>query len=200
MKDEDKTKAQLIGELAEFRRKVAELELINHGLFMSMPAMLVKLRNENGILVVEACNRLFLETLGYTFEEVENRPLVDFYTPKSKALFRKDFQPITYKDGKYESERELVARDGSVVDIIIRITQRTVIFLDITEHKQAEEALQAKTREARLLAEMLDDSSLPFAVGTPDGRLSSRHHFIRALWHKDLRGQKRQFGGLLALL
>jgi two-component system sensor histidine kinase/response regulator len=42
---------------------------------------------------------------------------------------------------------------------------------DITERKQAEEALLEKTKEAHLLTEMLNSSSQPFVVGTPDGTL-----------------------------
>ncbi|MEE9542399.1 MAG: PAS domain S-box protein, partial [Thermodesulfobacteriota bacterium] len=45
------------------------------------------------------------------------------------------------------------------------------ISRDITESKNAEEALQAKTREVQALAQMMDKSSQPFAIGTPDGRL-----------------------------
>ena len=87
MKDEEKTREQLIDELAKLRRKLAEADLRRSDLFGSIPAMIPKLRNENGILRVRECNWLFLETLGYSFEEVRNRPLTDFYTPESRALF-----------------------------------------------------------------------------------------------------------------
>jgi len=42
---------------------------------------------------------------------------------------------------------------------------------DITERKQAEEALRKREEENRLLADLLENSDQPFAVGYPDGRL-----------------------------
>ena len=47
-----------------------------------------------------------------------------------------------------------------------------MITTDITEQKKAEAALKEKTKEAQLLADMLDKSSQPFAVGSPDGKLT----------------------------
>ncbi len=41
-----------------------------------------------------------------------------------------------------------------------------------TDRKKAEGALQEKTREAQLYAKMLHSVSQPFAIGTPDGRLT----------------------------
>ncbi len=47
----------------------------------------------------------------------------------------------------------------------------TVFAQNITGRKQAEESLAQSTKESKLLAKMLHDSSQPFALVTPDGRL-----------------------------
>ena len=53
----------------------------------------------------------------------------------------------------YEAERELVARDGRVVDTVMRITQRTILFIDITECKRMEAEL-IRLERLRALGEM----------------------------------------------
>ncbi len=96
--------------------------------------------------VVSDMNPATTEILGYTPAEAIGRHLSEFISPRSRSLVLKRMQ--AGEPGPYELVG--VRRDGSEVPLEVRIRtigtdgepQRVVGFRDITERKQAEEALR----------------------------------------------------------
>ena len=134
--------------------------------------MYVITRNEDSAPIISDCNELFLATLGYPRAEVLGRPLADFYTPPSRAQLLEHGGYGRALDGRFGAEgRQLVTRDGRVLETVLRAVPeldddgRTIgtraMYLNITERKRAEEALEESERRYRLLAENARISSPP---------------------------------------
>ncbi|MFZ5447335.1 MAG: PAS domain S-box protein [Thermodesulfobacteriota bacterium] len=126
----------------------------------------------------------------------------DFDRTREKYFFSGDrMEPtlfeITYrrKDGTLFSAESLASR---VKDAGGNILGAVGIHRDITERKMAEAALKESQRQAEMLAELLENSSQPFAVGLLDGRIGmfntayqqllgySQRELSRLSWDKDL--------------
>ncbi|WP_456427301.1 PAS domain S-box protein [Rhodocaloribacter sp.] len=137
-------------------------------LFESAPIMYVNTEDRDGAPYVTACNDCFLERLGYAREEVIGQPLDRFYTPGSrKKLFgsghRRSLQGLSV-----EEERRLVRRDGGVIDTLMhavpefdetgRVQGSLAMYVDITERRRAERALEERIERMRLLYEVTSQS------------------------------------------
>jgi len=118
-------------------------------LFEEAPVMGVLTRNEDGTPVVDACNQLFLDTLGYERDEVLDRPLAAFYTDGSAdELLDQGGYDRALTDQFTNEERQLVTSDGDRVDALLRAVPRQgetgevvgslALYVDITERKQLE--------------------------------------------------------------
>jgi PAS domain S-box-containing protein len=118
-------------------------------LFEEAPVMGVLTRTEDGRPVVDACNRLFLDTLGYERDEVVGRPLAEFYTDDSVAeLLDEGGYDRALADQFTREERELVTSGGDHVDALLRAVPRQgaagevvgslALYVDISERKQLE--------------------------------------------------------------
>ncbi len=119
-------------------------------LFEQAPVMAVVTRAENGRPIIEDCNRLFVETLGYNKDDVLDRELCEFYTPESR---RKLLGESGYKralNGEFVREdRELVTTDGETVEALLRAVPRydahrdvdgtLAFYIDISERKELEQ-------------------------------------------------------------
>ncbi|MBF8285319.1 MAG: PAS domain S-box protein, partial [Anaerolineales bacterium] len=124
-------------------------------LFEEAPAMYVITRNQEGGPVVADCNELFLTTSGYTRAEVVGQPLADFYTPASRAKMLAGGYQRALKGEFLSEEREFVGRDGRIIETLLRtmpevapdgqITGTRAMYVDVTERKQAEEALRLQS-------------------------------------------------------
>ena len=147
----------LIQEVSD--RKKAEEALLQsevryRTLFDESPVMDVTTYNQDGVPIIMDCNKLFADTLGYTRDELLQRPLRNFYTPET---IQKITQAHSYERalsvGIYSEERQLLARDGSVVETLLRalpeknsageVYGTRTIYIDITQRKKAEKALSA---------------------------------------------------------
>ncbi len=152
---------------------VKQAEERYRNLFEEAPSMYVLTRREEGGPVIADCNQAFLSTLGYTRGEVLARPLADFYSPASQAeLLAGGYQRAL--EGYFQTEeRQLVAHDGRVIEAMLqarpeldiqgRVVGTRAMFVDITERKQAQEAL---TQERNLLRTLIDN--LPDAIYVKD--------------------------------
>ncbi|HLB49265.1 MAG TPA: GAF domain-containing protein [Anaerolineales bacterium] len=130
-------------------------------LFEEAPVMYVITRHREGSPAVVNCNELFLTTLGYTRAEVVGRPLADFYAPEARAKMIEGGYQRALQGEFLSEERELVARDGRMVEVLLRaipevardghVTGTRAMFVDITERKRSEEALEQRLRETLLL-------------------------------------------------
>ncbi len=121
-------------------------------LFDDAPSMYVITRVQDGALIIVDCNNMFLSMLGYSRAEVLGQPLADFYSPQSrKTALEGGFTRALAGNFKAE-ERELISHAGEVVNTIMHIALETdasgqvigtrAMYVDITERKKAEEALQ----------------------------------------------------------
>ena len=113
--------------------------------------------------------------------------LVDFANPAAQALL-KTLGCADAGEAPADLAEPAVAalKDGVPRQVEKTYSDRTYLFSfgpipqwgyvnlyasDITDRKQAEEALRKREEENRFLADLLENSDQPFAVGYPDGRL-----------------------------
>ena len=144
--------------------------------------MYVITRNEQGVPFISDCNELFLTSIGYEREEVQGKPLADFYSPESRAeLLEHGGYSRALAGEFFIGERQLLRRDGSLVPTLLytatevdpsgRVTGTRAMFVDVTERKKSEEALRQSEDRNRFLAGVIENSSQPFGMGYPDGSL-----------------------------
>jgi PAS domain S-box-containing protein len=165
MKDETKTKKQLINELVELRKqteklkaKVAKSEGIDDRLkaseeqfkmlFVNAPLAYQSLDEKGNILDV---NREWLNILGYSKEEVVDHHFTEFISPDDINYFKNCFPLFIKKERVEEIKFEMVRKDGIIIIVSFfgniqrdakGLFQRThCIFQDITKHKRLEEQL-----------------------------------------------------------
>ena len=135
-----------------------------HNLFEEAPLMYISTRNVEGLPIITECNQTFLRATGYSRQEVMGRPLADFYTPESRVRLT---EGGGYKRAMEYSlqaeERELVTRDGRIIHTVLtavgeydehgNVIGTRAMYVDITERKQAEQALSANEIRYRSLFE-----------------------------------------------
>jgi PAS domain S-box-containing protein len=147
-------------------RKMAEqrLERLEHhyrDLFEKAPLMYVTTVDVDGQPYIKDCNSTFLAVLGCTRDEVVGHPIANFYSEESRRdllegpSYRK---ALAGETNSIAHERRLVTRSGKTVITILRgqpeqgpdgrVVGMRLMYVDITERKQAEEAL--KRSEGRL--------------------------------------------------
>jgi PAS domain S-box-containing protein len=111
-------------------------------------------------------NQAWLDTLGYSREEVIGRWFGDFLAPHEVEAFKQRF-PKFKETGEIKVEVEMVRKDGvhAIIAIVGRITyeehggfkQTHCILTDITERKRADDALrESRARLARLSRRLVD--------------------------------------------
>jgi two-component system NtrC family sensor kinase len=101
---------------------------------------------------IEECNPALQNILGYSAEELHGKTLRDFSYPDDRTDDEVLYEELVRKgdSGKYPHERRFIRRDGRVgwANVLISRVRRhegkqrfVVIIEDITEQKQAQEAL-----------------------------------------------------------
>ena len=130
--------------------------------------------------VIDA-NDTILNMLGYSKQDLSSGKL-DWTTltpPEFLHLDQKAMEEAVKTGTWTPFEKEYFHKDGHRIPILIGGSifmespdEYIVFIIDLTEQKHAEEELNKKTKEAQLLSIMLDNSSQPFAIGTPDGKLT----------------------------
>ena len=119
-------------------------------------------------------NQKWLDTLGYSHEEVIGKWFGSFLTPVYQEGFRKRF-PIFKANGVIHSEFEMVHKDGSILFIAFEgrigyknsgeFKQTHCILQDITEQRRAEIALKDSEERMRLAVE---NSPVPIMIHDED--------------------------------
>jgi PAS domain S-box-containing protein len=183
--DEHKTREQLEAELAELRRQIAELEtaeaehqqteetlrLLSSAVEQSSEGLAVSDLEGNLTFVNEA----FATMHGYSVEELAGKHLAIFHTPEQLPSVETANQQIQ-ETGEFNGEIWHVRRDGTVFltlmhNSLLRNEMGNPIGMvgtlrDITERKQAEEALRRRAQELDLLQETVLDITTPHELST----------------------------------
>ena len=182
MKDEDKTKVQLIDELAAMRQRVTELEQVKtqykgtlesleqsgrtyYDLYDNAPDMFVFVDAKTANII--RCNQTVVQALGYTREEIIGHSIFERYHPDCIEDAHKVFQSFVETGEVHDAELVLKRKDESAIDVSLNVSSvrdeegnvlyGRSVWRDITRHKQAEKALrQSETRYRTLFGESRD--------------------------------------------
>ncbi|MGB2783091.1 MAG: PAS domain S-box protein [Atribacterota bacterium] len=176
MKDSEKTKEQIINELAKLRQQITELKESESkrkkteedlkesqqefaSLFKNSPEALVYTDEKGNILDI---NSNFIALFGYTLDEIKGRNIDDgMITPPDKMKEAKKLTSKTLKEDFYfETTRKKkngtlfpVAISGSRVMIDGRFKGLIASYRDITEHQKMIEDLKNNEEKYRSLYE-----------------------------------------------
>jgi PAS domain S-box-containing protein len=195
MRDEDKTREQLLAELHDLRGRVAAFErnsaeskpfgLLhqeeNAGRFRQLyeeaPLPYQSLDENGNFLDV---NQAWLDSLGYTKEDAIGRNFADFLHPDQVEHFQRNFPRFKATGQVIGVEFEMVKKDGSTLTVSFNgrigrtpqgaFRQTHCIFQDITERKRAEEALRDSEERYHQLFDNIKDAvfvHLPIRDGIP---------------------------------
>jgi PAS domain S-box-containing protein len=187
MKDERKTKKQLIEELQELRQLVDQLKKSSP---QEAIKILINASNDAAMLIepdgtIIETNNLVAEQLGIELDKLKGKNAYDFM-PTDIAAERKKRAKKVIRSGKsqcYQSQaqfdRILEVSMNPVFDSQGKVSSLAVFRHDITEQVRVEETL--REREAQLQAVL---ESLPFDVFAIDknGRYFLQNSFGRERW------------------
>ena len=182
MKDEEKTKKQLIDELAAMRQRVTELEQVEtqykgtleslersgrtyYDLYDNAPDMFVFVDAKTANII--RCNQTVVQTLGYTREEIIGHSVFERYHPDCVEDAHKVFQSFVETGEVHDAELALKRKDGTKIDVSlnassVRDEEGNVLYgrsvwRNITRHKRAVKALRrSETRYRTLFGESRD--------------------------------------------
>ncbi|MGO8881233.1 MAG: PAS domain S-box protein [Desulfomonilaceae bacterium] len=173
MQDHEKTQDQLIDELNEMRRKVAELEAVQESLKES------ELRNREivdkaseGIFVIQDgwikfANKKATEITGYSTEEaIASTAITAFVHPDDQEkLAQNHARRLQGDESQYRYPFRFVRKDGTVGWVEMNSSLITweggpaalCLMVGITDRKMAEEALRTGKEKYRSLVESISD-------------------------------------------
>lgn len=135
----------------DLERKSAELAAAEEkyrDLYENAPDMYQSI-DKNGYII--EVNLTEADALGYSKEELLGRHFTELLSDDSKKEFERDFPVLLKKGSLYGLERQLIRKDGSVIDVTINVTviydekgepvKTRAIIRDITEKKIMEDNL-----------------------------------------------------------
>jgi PAS domain S-box-containing protein len=163
----------IIKDITERKQVEAALKQSEQNLRNSMDSSAV------GIYIVNKyVNKAFMDIFGYKdMEEVKANPPHEHYTPESLAGYVRRGAQLSRGETTPDSfEVDIIRKDGGQRHLQVSINEvfwdgerrRQVFYHDITERKQAEEAL--KDSEARF-HELYENSPMGLYRTTPDGHI-----------------------------
>ena len=174
MKVQSKTKAQLINELEDLRKKnkalkiteatLHESEATLNSIFRAAPTGIGLVSNR---IILQANDRL-CQILGYSREEIIGKDARIIYPSQEDYEYvgREKYEQIR-KFGTGTVETRFKRKDGKVIDVLLSSTSFnpknldegvTFTVLDITESKQAERAFRESKEKYRILIENANEA------------------------------------------
>jgi PAS domain S-box-containing protein len=191
MRDEEKTREQLIVELGELRRKISGLDAAGFEreppcrpdrnssrfaqIYDEVPLPWHSLDQHAAIIDV---NQAWLDSLGYSKEEVLGRNFSDFIHPDWVSNFKERFDRFHVMGQSHAMVLQLLRQDGSALfasitgkisrDRLGNFLQTQCIFQDITPRRKVEQELEAALIRQRSIVQIAMDG---FWLADLQGRL-----------------------------
>lgn len=158
--------------LAEARRALAEDEAHHRALYRRLPVMMHSI-DARGLLC--DVNDLWLETMGYTREEVLGRPSVEFLTEESRKHAREAVLPEFFRTGRnLNAAYQFVRKDSHLLDVLLsavadrdaegKVVRSYAVIIDVTEMRRTEAAARRSAVQEEIIRaqeEMLRALSTP---------------------------------------
>jgi len=202
MKEKEKTKEQLEVELAEIRQRFSALEVSEdnsrqeveelqeienryRGAVDAAYDMIQAVTLEGGIIFV---NPAWLNTLGYTTDELQGLDLFDIIHPDSREHCRITFEKVANGEIVRDMQAVFTARDGRRIEVegsaspgIVNgeIVSTQGIFRDVTERNHAQQTLRESEERYR---GVIDSAYDMIQSLNPDGSVI----FVNPTWLKTL--------------
>jgi len=156
-------------------------------LFEDAPVMFAITREVDGEPVLEDCNRLFADTLGYAREELRETSLAEVYDTESARKLLDSGGYERALTGEFIRERRtLVTREGETVETLLRATPRRntggeivgthALYVDITDQTRLQ-SLEALRERLQFALDATD--SILFEVDFESGRETRHGPFSR---------------------
>jgi PAS domain S-box-containing protein len=147
--DHKERKQELKARTVELEELTTELEAQYRQLFEEAPVMAVVTRIDDDRPIIEDCNQLFAETVGYEESEVIGEELASFYTQESKKKLLDNGGYERALTGDFVREnRELVTANNETVETLLRAipwqdvsadTSGVIsLYIDISKRKKLE--------------------------------------------------------------
>ncbi len=173
MEDHDKTKDQLINELEDLRLRISvlEAEKAHEGIVVAQDGML-RFVNPNSAAIT-----------GYQVEELISRPLVDFIHPEDRDMvLQAHFRRLRGEDFPSRYSFRIVRKDLEIRRVEIDSGMiswegrpAALFFMsDVTERKQAEEALRDSQERLELALKGADLGLWDLNLTTGQGMVNQR--------------------------
>ncbi len=178
MKDTDRTKQQVVDELARLQRRISDLEALEAQLSHAEEALrrseerhrfLYEMSPAISLVVgmdgrVRDVNRAALEAFGYSKDEIVGRPALDFVVPDERKRVAAALEKTLSGEYQPGMDLDIQTKDGARATLV---TSPSVLVLeedgkavgmlvtaaDMTQRKRAEEKLRQSERYFRSLIE-----------------------------------------------
>ena len=143
--------AILKNRIAALEERVLQLQQDNQTLRQFFDCAPLSYHSLNEQALVADVNLTWLDTLGYTREEVVGKPVNDFLHPQSRALFQQAFPSFKTQGEIHGAEFQLLKKDGATILAALdgkisrddqgRFLRTHCILTDISERRRIEKEL-----------------------------------------------------------